>query len=83
MRSIEDNKSCPATIVCVGGFPLQDNDHTAEVWYRGEKIKGFPTHRSAELIADYLVWSEERFGVKRTVEYCQTFSVFYSNNELV
>ena len=58
------SKSYPATVVCIGGFPRLDNDATAEVWYRGIKIKDFPDHKSAELIARHIGWFEQQYGVE-------------------
>jgi hypothetical protein len=75
------NHSCgshyPATIVCVGGFPTVDNDATAEVWYRGIKIKGFPNHATAELIANYLADCERTIGV----EYAKTYAAGFEEND--
>lgn len=69
------NHSCgdhfPATIVCVGGYPTKDNDATAEVWYRGVKLKGFPTHACAELVANYLADIERVFDVSVSLAYAR------------
>ena len=58
----------PATVVCVGGFPTVDNDATAEVWYRGVKIKGYQCHSTAELIAKHLSLHERHLGVDAALE---------------
>lgn len=72
------NHSCgshfPATIVCVGGFPTKDNGATAEVWYRGHKLKGFPTHATAEVVAEYLADAEKCLGVEYAVSYAEQFA---------
>ena len=57
----------PATVVCVGGFPTVDNDATAEVWYRGVKIKDYQCHATAELIAKHLALHEKHFGATKAL----------------
>ena len=57
----------PATVVCVGGFPRVGNDATAEVWYRGVKIKGYQCHATAELIAKHLASHERYLGVTKAL----------------
>ena len=57
----------PATVVCVGGFPTNQNDATAEVWYRGVKIKGYHSHDSAELVAKHLATYEKRYGATKAL----------------
>ena len=71
------NHSCgdhyPATIVCVGGYPTKDNDATAEVWYRGYKLTGFPTHATAELVAHYVADLERLISVEVATCYAKTW----------
>lgn len=67
-------KTYPATVVCVGGFPTFHNDASAEVWYRGVKIKGYQSHDSAELIAEHLAQHEKHFGVLKTLARAETLA---------
>lgn len=69
-------KNYPATVVCVGGFPRKDNDATAEVWYRGLKIKGFPDHKGAEFISRHIGWFERLHGVEDAKAWVKSFSKY-------
>ena len=62
------------TVVCIGGFPRKDNDHTAEVWYRGVKLKGFSDHKSAEFIAKHLTKFENLYGAESALMYAKSSS---------
>jgi hypothetical protein len=64
-------KCYPATVVSVGGFPADDNDNTAEVWYRGVKIKNFSNYKLAECVANHLGWMESEYGVERALKWAK------------
>jgi hypothetical protein len=72
MRSeIGNSEYYPAHIVCKGGFPTGDGRVTAEVWYRGIKVKGFKTHELAEKFALRLKELETTKSVQEAIE-CAT-----------
>ena len=60
------------TVVCIGGFPKHDNDHTAEVWYQNVKVKAFPDHKSAQCFANHLKRFEREYGVEDTIKYAKS-----------
>ena len=65
-------KRYPATVVCIGGFPEEGNSNTAEVWYRGVKIKNFPDYKSAECIANHIGWFEREYGVDDAIAWAKS-----------
>ena len=76
-------KTYPATVVCVGGFAKPDNDATAEVWYRGVKIRGYEDHASAELIAEFLAKYEAEYGTTLAVERAKQLADFHAVNKAI
>jgi hypothetical protein len=65
----------PATVVSVGGFPADDNDNTAEVWYRGVKVKNFPNYKLAERVANHIGQMERINGVEDTLKWARALSI--------
>ena len=81
MRSeVGNSEYYPAHIVCTGGYPTGDGRVTAEVWYRGVKIKGFKTHELAESFAKRLKTWETTRGVQEAVEYATKLSLTKQGN---